>query len=81
VIWFPCVSQAVSTAAENGWAFRQDGPAWRRVVPSPQPRRILEIEPITWLVDRGAVVTFAGGGGIPTMYRPQALAPWWGSRR
>jgi carbamate kinase len=55
-------------AAEKGWAFRQDGSAWRRVVPSPQPRQILEIEPITWLLDRGAVVICAGGGGIPTMY-------------
>jgi carbamate kinase len=54
-------------AADKGWAFRADGPAWRRVVPSPQPRRILEIEPITWLLDRGAVVICAGGGGIPTM--------------
>ncbi len=55
-------------AAEKGWAFRQDGTAWRRVVPSPQPRRILEIEPITWLLDRGALVICAGGGGIPTVY-------------
>jgi carbamate kinase len=55
-------------AAAKGWAFRQDGDAWRRVVPSPEPRRILEIEPITWLLDRGAVVICAGGGGIPTMY-------------
>jgi carbamate kinase len=37
------------------------------VVPSPEPRRILEIEPITWLLERGAVVICAGGGGIPTM--------------
>jgi carbamate kinase len=55
-------------AADKGWVFRQDGAAWRRVVPSPQPRQILEIEPITWLLDRGAVVICAGGGGIPTMY-------------
>jgi carbamate kinase len=55
-------------AAAKGWAFRQDGDAWRRVVPSPEPRRILEIEPITWLLDQGAVVICAGGGGIPTMY-------------
>jgi len=54
-------------AAEKGWAFRRDGAAWRRVVPSPQPRRILEIEPISWLLERGAVVICAGGGGIPTM--------------
>jgi carbamate kinase len=59
-------------AAEKGWAFREDGTAWRRVVPSPEPRRILEIEPISWLLERGAVVICAGGGGIPTMYPSSA---------
>jgi carbamate kinase len=54
-------------AADKGWTFRQDGTAWRRVVPSPQPQQILEIEPIMWLIERGAVVVCAGGGGIPTM--------------
>jgi carbamate kinase len=54
-------------AADKGWAFRQDGDAWRRVVPSPEPRQIMEIQPITWLLDKGAVVICAGGGGIPTM--------------
>jgi carbamate kinase len=58
---------ADALAAEKGWTFRQDGKAWRRVVPSPEPRRVLEIEPITWLLDRDAVVICAGGGGIPTM--------------
>ena len=53
-------------AAAKGWTFRQDGAAWRRVVPSPEPRQILEIQPITWLLERGAVVICAGGGGIPT---------------
>ena len=55
-------------AAKKGWTFRQDGSAWRRVVPSPEPRQILEIQPISWLLDRGAVVICAGGGGIPIMY-------------
>jgi carbamate kinase len=59
---------ADALAAEKGWTFRQDGHAWRRVVPSPGPRRILEIEPIRWLLDREAVVICAGGGGIPTMH-------------
>jgi carbamate kinase len=58
---------ADALAAEKGWAFRQDGSSWRRVVPSPEPKRILEIQPISWLLDRGAVVICAGGGGIPTM--------------
>ena len=55
-------------AGEKGWSFRQDGESWRRVVPSPEPRTIVEIQPITWLLDRGAVVICAGGGGIPTMH-------------
>jgi carbamate kinase len=59
-------------AADKGWAFREDGSSWRRVVPSPKPRRIVEIEPITWLLERGAVVICAGGGGIPTMYPSSA---------
>ncbi len=63
---------ADALAAEKGWAFKQDGTAWRRVVPSPQPRQILEIAPISWLIERGAVVICAGGGGIPTMYSSSA---------
>ncbi len=59
-------------AAEKGWAFRQDGSAWRRVVASPEPRQILEIQPITWLLERGAVVICAGGGGIPTVHPSSA---------
>ncbi len=64
-------------AAERGWIFRQDGNAWRRVVPSPRPKRIFEIRPIRWLLERGAVVICAGGGGIPVMFRqgePDELA-------
>jgi carbamate kinase len=33
-------------AAEKGWTFRQDGTAWRRVMPSPEPWQVLEIQPI-----------------------------------
>jgi carbamate kinase len=61
---------AQKLGAEKGWALRQDGSSWRRVVPSPQPQRILEIQPITWLLERGAVVICAGGGGIPTTSGP-----------
>ncbi|MFQ6180605.1 carbamate kinase [Sinorhizobium meliloti] len=53
---------------EKGWVFKQDGKKWRRVVPSPIPRRIFEIRPIRWLLDHGTIVICAGGGGIPTMY-------------
>jgi carbamate kinase len=66
----PVYGKAAADAlvANKGWLFRQDGTAWRRVVPSPEPRQILEILPISWLLDYGAVVICAGGGGIPTMH-------------
>lgn len=50
------------------WVMKPDGAHWRRVVASPQPRRIFEIRPIRWLLDNGVVVICAGGGGIPTAY-------------
>ncbi|MGI9667468.1 MAG: carbamate kinase [Acidimicrobiia bacterium] len=52
----------------NGWSFHSDGDAYRRVVPSPRPQRIFELRQIRWLLEKGAVVICAGGGGIPTMY-------------
>ena len=61
---------AEALAAEKGWAFRPDGDAMRRVVPSPKPKRIFEARQIEWLLERDAVVICAGGGGIPTMYLP-----------
>jgi carbamate kinase len=65
-------SDADRIAAEKGWAFRLDGENWRRVVPSPTPQHIIEIRPIRWLLEHGAIVICAGGGGIPTMYEPSA---------
>lgn len=55
-------------ADERGWTVKADGDAWRRVVPSPEPKRIFQIRPIKVLLDMGAVVVCTGGGGIPTMY-------------
>jgi len=54
-------------AALRGWQIRPDGPAWRRVVPSPEPRAIVELPTIRALVDAGAIVICAGGGGIPVV--------------
>ena len=55
-------------AAEKGWTFKRDGDRMRRVVASPEPRRIFEIRPIRWLLEHGTVVICAGGGGIPTTF-------------
>jgi carbamate kinase len=54
--------------AAKGWVFKQDGDSWRRVVPSPEPRHIFEIDPIRWLLEHDVVTICAGGGGVPTMF-------------
>jgi carbamate kinase len=53
---------------EKGWSMAADGKHFRRVVPSPLPQRIIELNVIRMLVDSGVVVICAGGGGIPTAY-------------
>ncbi len=60
--------EAERLARENGWSIAADGDRFRRVVPSPRPKRIFEIRPIRWLLEKGSVVICAGGGGIPTVY-------------
>ena len=62
--------QAHRLAASEGWVVKPDGAHWRRVVPSPLPKRIFEMRQIEALLALGCVVVCAGGGGIPTMYRP-----------
>ena len=52
---------------ERGWTVALDGPLWRRVVPSPEPRDILELGAIRLLVDAGVLVVCTGGGGIPVV--------------
>jgi carbamate kinase len=61
-------AQAEKLAADKGWVFKRDGERLRRVVPSPAPKRIFEIRPIRWLLERGVLVICAGGGGIPTTW-------------
>ena len=65
--------QADKLAAANGWTVKADGQYYRRVVPSPRPKRIFEMRPIKWLMEKGTVVIAAGGGGIPTMYQDGKL--------
>jgi carbamate kinase len=62
--------EAEALAADKGWTFKRDGDHLRRVVPSPEPKRIFEIRPIQWLLERGVLVICAGGGGIPTTWVP-----------
>ena len=59
--------QAQALAEEKGWPFRKDGGSWRRVVPSPRPQHIFELDAIRALIDLDVVVICAGGGGIPTL--------------
>ena len=54
-------------AAERGWTVRPDGPHWRRVVGSPEPLRVIETPLIRQLLDSGAIVVCAGGGGVPVI--------------
>lgn len=58
---------AEKLAAERGWTIAADGKYFRRVVPSPIPQTIVEINTIRRLVDRGAMVISSGGGGIPVI--------------
>jgi carbamate kinase len=65
--------EAKALAAEKGWMFKPDGDSMRRVVPSPLPKRIFGLETISILLEQGAVVICAGGGGIPVMYTDEPV--------
>lgn len=58
--------EAQTLTQERGWQLREDsGRGYRRVVPSPMPKAIIERDLIRQLVDFGALVIVTGGGGIP----------------
>ena len=58
-------------AAELGWVVKEDaGRGWRRVVGSPKPKRIIELNIIKSLVSQGHIVIACGGGGIPVVEDP-----------
>jgi len=61
-------AEAEKLQQEKGWTMAPDGEYFRRVVPSPLPRRIIEMNVIRMLVENNVVVICAGGGGIPTAY-------------
>ncbi len=57
--------------SRHGWKMVEQGPrGYRRVVPSPRPRAILELELIARLAAEGELLVAAGGGGIPVLRRP-----------
>lgn len=65
--WVYDEEEAHRLAAGRGWTVKQDGDSWRRVVSSPTPIRVVETRLIRLLLDSGAVVVCAGGGGVPVI--------------
>jgi len=60
---------------ERGWQVVHDaGRGWRRVVPSPVPLQVVELEAIRSLLASGSIVVACGGGGIPATRRGDHLA-------
>jgi carbamate kinase len=62
--------RAKALEEERGWAVKEDaGRGWRRVVPSPRPLAVLELEAVRTLLEQGVIVVAAGGGGVPVVAR------------
>jgi carbamate kinase len=60
--------EAARREKEMGWSVVEDaGRGWRRVVASPQPKEVVEIEAVKTLLEAGTVVITVGGGGIPVI--------------
>lgn len=61
------LEQATKIESERHWTFKLDGDNYRRLVPSPEPCRILEMPVIRQLIKADVIVVCAGGGGIPVV--------------
>jgi len=59
--------RARTLAEQHGWTVKPDGREWRRVVSSPEPKRIVQLHAIKRLVGAGFLVVCTGGGGIPVV--------------
>ena len=69
---FMLEKEALANERELGWQVVEDaGRGFRRVVPSPQPKEIIELDVIRLLVEKGYIVVAAGGGGIPVIRNEQ----------
>ncbi len=64
---YPSETEAADVGRRMAWTMRADGAAWRRVVASPQPLRIVEEAVVGRLLEAGVVVICAGGGGVPVV--------------
>ncbi|OQA47022.1 MAG: Carbamate kinase 1 [Chloroflexi bacterium ADurb.Bin325] len=61
-------AEALRRRDEMGWSVVEDaGRGWRRVVPSPLPQEIVELDTVKALIDAGVIVVTVGGGGIPVI--------------
>jgi carbamate kinase len=65
--------EARRVAAAHGWTVAPDGAYYRRVVPSPHPLEIVELDAVETLLDGGSIVVCAGGGGIPVVREGERL--------
>ncbi len=69
--------EAERLSREKGWIFKEeikeDLSGWRRVVPSPGPKRVLNAEIVEELARRGHIVIAAGGGGIPVYFDQEGM--------
>ena len=58
-------AESEKVARDKGWVMAADGDKFRRVVASPLPVRLMGLQAMRWLLEHGALVIAAGGGGIP----------------
>jgi carbamate kinase len=72
---FYAEEQARTLESERGWTVAHDaGRGWRRVVPSPEPLAIVELEAVRTLIAAGTIAVACGGGGIPVSSRNGRLS-------